>query len=324
MAGILDSKKRIFDTILTPEGRKQLAEGTFRARYYSFTDRSTFYNRDTIVSGGLDETFRFVTEASALLQDQIALESDDSGHVKALIKSGSVAYSVLDGRLFSLTGSGNGPRQLITGSDFTALSTELLSSSIDAFKDQQILRSPDPLDDQETHAFRLSSDKFNFRVTNEKPFKRDEISEANVKHVESLFQDARFSNVPNFMYLPPVNKARPDTGQKVLLGHYPNLNQQEMQTYEDLDKDFLQKYINTGYEHVVEFTDTSTQNNVMSQMFEASDNKLKKLDIIEFVMKESQTDTEQIERSIFFAGKVFIDEAGNQTFLHMFTLIYES
>ena len=43
MAGILNSKTRILDTILTLEGRRQLADGDFQVKYVSFTDGSSFY-----------------------------------------------------------------------------------------------------------------------------------------------------------------------------------------------------------------------------------------------------------------------------------------
>ena len=324
MAGILDAKTRIFDTILTPEGRKQLAKGTFSAKFYSFTDRSTFYKSDTIISGGLDESDRFVLEATSLLQDQITLESDDTGHIKALLISGSTAYSALNGRLFNLTGSSEATKEQVTGDAFASLSEELLDGAIDAFKKQFILRSPDPLDDKQDLQFELDQNRINFKITNDRPFKSDELSQANVKHVESFFQDARFSNVENFLFLPPVNKARTGTSERTELGHFANLNQQELTSFEDLKNGFLKKYIDFGYEQVVEFVETSTENNIIAQFFEVSEDQIKKLDVVEFVFFEEEPGNEFLGKHIFFVGKVFIDDFGNPTFLHLFTLIFES
>ena len=324
MAGILDSKTRIFDTILTPEGRKQLAKGTFSAKFYSFTDRSTFYKSDTIISGGLDETHRFITEATSLPQDQITLESDDTGNVKALLISGSTAYSALNGRLFGLTGSSEATKEQITGDAFASLSEKLLDGAVDAFKKQFILKSPDPLDDDEDIQFKLDQNSLDFKITNDRPFKADEVNQANVKHVESFFQDARFSNVENFLFLPPVNKPRPGSNSRVGLGNFANINQQDIVSFEDLKSGFLKKYIDFGYEQTVEFLNTSTENNIIAQFFEVSEDQIKKLDIIEFVFFEEEPGNEFLGKHIFFAGKVFIDDFGNPTFLHLFTLIFES
>ena len=57
MAGILDNKKRVMDTIVTQEGKRQLASGQFQIKYASFTDGSSFYEGD-IVSGSSDATRR--------------------------------------------------------------------------------------------------------------------------------------------------------------------------------------------------------------------------------------------------------------------------
>ena len=46
MAGILDSKSRVVDFILTDEGRKQVRDGDLKIEYASFTDRDTFYEED--------------------------------------------------------------------------------------------------------------------------------------------------------------------------------------------------------------------------------------------------------------------------------------
>ena len=43
MAGILDAKERVLDTIITPAGRAQIASGELRIEYASFTDRQMYY-----------------------------------------------------------------------------------------------------------------------------------------------------------------------------------------------------------------------------------------------------------------------------------------
>ena len=48
MAGILDNKNRIMDTIITTSGRRQISSGRLRVEYASFTDGGTFYEADEV------------------------------------------------------------------------------------------------------------------------------------------------------------------------------------------------------------------------------------------------------------------------------------
>lgn len=78
MSGILDSKSRIIDAILTSEGRRQIAEDTFNVSYVSFTDADVVYEVDKEV-GHVDPTSRIYFEACNLPQDQITFEANDEG-----------------------------------------------------------------------------------------------------------------------------------------------------------------------------------------------------------------------------------------------------
>jgi hypothetical protein len=78
MSGILDSKSRIIDAILTTEGRRQMAEGTFEVSYATFTDSGVSYVPD-LVDGHQDPTTRIYFEACNLPQDQITFEANDEG-----------------------------------------------------------------------------------------------------------------------------------------------------------------------------------------------------------------------------------------------------
>ena len=66
MAGILDSKTRIMDVIITKEGRRQMASGKLRAEFLSFTDASTFYEKSG-QQGNSDPTDRVYFEATSKL-----------------------------------------------------------------------------------------------------------------------------------------------------------------------------------------------------------------------------------------------------------------
>lgn len=83
MSGILDSKTRILDALLTAEGRRQLAEGTFTVSYATFSDADVSYEPD-VNEGHVDPTDRIHIEASNLPQDQIVYEANDAGNLVPL------------------------------------------------------------------------------------------------------------------------------------------------------------------------------------------------------------------------------------------------
>lgn len=83
MSGILDSKSRIIDAILTSEGRRQMAEGTYEVSYVTFSDAGVSYVPDS--NEGHDEPgVKIYFEACNLPQDQITFESNDEGKLSPL------------------------------------------------------------------------------------------------------------------------------------------------------------------------------------------------------------------------------------------------
>ena len=69
MAGILDSKERVQDFILTKRGRQQLSEGRLQLCYATFTDLHPFYKGTEGVVD--DASSRLFLEAFQRQQDQI-------------------------------------------------------------------------------------------------------------------------------------------------------------------------------------------------------------------------------------------------------------
>lgn len=306
MAGILGSKERVLDTVLTKEGLKQAGTGRLKAEYVSFTDSQATYAVDTLVSGGLDATYRLMLEAGNSIQDMITLEADDAGFIHASLVSGSSGFTVARGQV--LSGS-----SVLSGSQFASLAGTLLSSSIDNFRNLYILKSPDPTDSSERH-FEIGPDELKFIISNNRPIPESDIQEAMVDNLESFFYDRRLSHIPNFQFMPPVNS---DDGS--LLGVYHNLNQEPILTYEDVAEE-VRQYEESGFAETVRFYETSNQSNIFGQFFELSnDSVLKKLDVIDF--GEFQTDEGM--KQVFFVGKVFRDSLGAHTFINMFTLVFE-
>jgi hypothetical protein len=309
--GILNNKTRIFDTIVTQEGRRQLATGKMRIEFVSFTDRETFYEADS-VSGSSDPSTRLFLEASDLPQDRITFEADDSGKLMPFKGSN---LGVLDGKV--LTGSSDQFLTIVTGSTFTSVAETLLGSSIDNFRQLYAIRNDDAFLDEERE-FTVNTNNLEFKITDRSPLGRKEIKKISIEHIESLFQDKRLSHLPNFRYLPPVNKATTLGGTTTPLGNFPVIGQRRTpMSYADLKVELESK----DY-RIIEFNATSIQCNVMCQIFELKQDRLLKLDVIDFgdVMTD---DPEFPEKRIFFVGKVFIDSLGVQTFVNMFTMVFE-
>ena len=163
--GLLDSKSRIFDTIITDLGKQQIASGKLRIEYASFTDGATFYEKDA-ASGSSDATMRTYLEAGSLPQDQITFESDDSGHIKPF-QGGAI--EMIGGKIFSSSFVGGIAKRLsaVTGSDFMPNANTLLSSSLDNFKNLLIVGSEDIF--AKSDDFSLSATNINFAITDSVP-----------------------------------------------------------------------------------------------------------------------------------------------------------
>lgn len=80
MAGILDKKSRVIDAILTVEGRRRMAEGTYSISYATFTDEGVVYQPDSL-NGHVDPTEKIYLESRNLPQDEITFSADDEGKI---------------------------------------------------------------------------------------------------------------------------------------------------------------------------------------------------------------------------------------------------
>lgn len=320
MAGLLDPKTRVLDTIITNEGKRQAASGKMKVEYVSFADAGAIYALDTLVSGGLDFTSRLTFEAGNLPQDSITFETDDSGNLLANFVDGDNGYRVRAGKVYSvLTGSTRFEAPFISGSQFASLSTALLSGSLENFKKLSILESPEPFFESFNDLI-LDKTNLKYNITDTYPISSAEIQEIDVDKVESIFFDKRLSHVPNFQYLPPVNKFQRNNNNSLVIGTYKNLNQAPYETYESLAQE-LSFYDKNGFSSKVNFLKTSRQNNMFCQFFEVSKNEIKKLDVIDFGI--FPPDPAGVSRHVFFVGKVFIDSNNTPTFVNMFTLVWE-
>ena len=320
MAGILDNRTRVLDTVITNEGRRQAATGKMNVEYVSFSDASAIYALDTLVSGGLDFTSRLTFEAGNLPQDSIVFETDDSGNLLANFVDGDNGYRVRAGKVFPvLTGSTRFEAPFISGSQFASLATTLLSSSLENFKKLSILASPDPLDIN-FNEFIIDKTQLTYKINDTNPISSAGIQEIDIDKVESIFFDKRLSHIPNFQYMPPINKPRIGKTNSLVIGSYKNLNQAPYVSYQDLATE-LSASQQTGYSYDIDFTETSRQNNLLCQFFEVYSDGMKKLDVIDYGI--FPPDQNGNAHHVFFVGKVFIDSNNTPTFVNMFTLVWE-
>jgi len=322
VAGILDKKQRILDFIITEEGRNQAANGELRVHYASFSDSGVFY---TEKSGSIadDITNRLQFEVNVKPQDALVLEnppvyaSDTIAKQPALkpFKSGdfdfggtNIASASMDGKKLS---------QVLTGSDIPALSDAICSSLSQNFKDMQIIGTFDPFDDSSDFEIFPLSKTFSYNQSWSKRWGRDSIASTKVTQCESMFQDPRLGHLPNYMYLPPVNKSVTTDNTQRLLGRYPNFNRRRIHDMADLMAGL------EGRDYVdFEFTETSRENNVIIQPIEFRDNGIKKLAIIDFG-EFGDNDPSSPGKHVFFVGKIYADSNGNSTYINIFTVIMD-
>lgn len=321
MAGFLDPKSRFLDTILTVEGRRQLAEGKLRAEFYSFSDATAIYNEETIVSGGLEAIDRPQLEAVSLPQDTITFEADDSGRLvsrklaNSLFGITSSTLTVAPGQIMIEV---SGTQEVMTGEAYLSQMETLLGSSLQNFQRCRILGSPELIDEDRNEFLLGPNVPEPFIITDNKPIPQTNLQEVSINQVEGFFQDKRLSHIPNFQFLPPVNKTRLGSTEKKPLGVYERIDQAPILTIDELENELAPR-VNAGYQRTVYFTETSKKNRFFGQFFEiGEEGETRKLDIIDFGSFPTKN---SVAKRVLFVGKVYTDDYGVDTFVNMFTLV---
>ncbi len=327
MSGILNSKQRFVDTVITAEGRRQLASGEFQIEFVTFSDAEVFYQKDA-VSGTIDQSKLIQLEAASdLVTDVVTVESNLFGNVVSdvvpglKIASGSRmvqddgTVQLVNGSVVQFTNSGS--KNVITGSEYTAILNGILSSSIKNFNRLQTVGTEDMLLDEQD--FELSRDFFRFEITDKNVTDICALPRAEItRDAESIHQDRHLSHLPNYKYLPPRNTPTPTRPTGSVLFDYPNNSQADIITTEEYEREvkFLPK-------RVVNFQNTSIQNNLVCQMFETSGDYITKLSAIDFGEFETG-DPDNPTKRVFFVGRVFpVDDNGTETYVNMFTLEFD-
>tara|TARA_E500000331_G_scaffold355925_1_gene412702 strand:- start:775 stop:1986 length:1212 start_codon:yes stop_codon:yes gene_type:complete len=260
MSGFLDSKTRMIDAVVTQIGRQQIASGMLKVEYASFTDAYAYYEADE-ASGSSDARDRIYFEAAGdRRQDFVTFETDDSGNLLGYPTDPKI--SLVGGELFksdvSASVSDIGNFIYVSGAgDFGTLSSGIVTSSIDHFKQLRIIGStPTTRPEDLKQKFELNQNNFEFIILNTHPFNDGPSdSQADINSVEPLFIDKRLSHIPNYKFLPPLvtepnlynsegeytgfdleaEQQRQQEGKQVFLGSYEAISETLAPlTYEDL------------------------------------------------------------------------------------------
>jgi len=302
----------------------------------SFTDGTAFYEAGT-GGGATDATKRIYLEACQLPQDDITFRADDDGNVQPFrnvdgipIAGGRIlAYSFEPLTSSVVTGRGSQSVSALHGDAFASKAETLLGSSIDNFRKMYLIATKDKI--FEDDGFGIGPDEVTFTVTNERPISNPDQHVAHINALDSIFSDPRFSHKRNFQYLPPVNKFNDESVDR---GDYRQLQQHYLGMYQPWGRTHihgltyaqimseLNHYRSLGYERIINFDPTSRENRLLGQFFERSFNTLRKLDVIDHGVHPTGNPNAPVSH-IFFVGKVEVDERGTDTFLHLFTLVFE-
>jgi hypothetical protein len=198
-----------------------------------------------------------------------------------------------------------------------------LGSSLENFKNLQLLSTRDYLFEDE--GFSISPSEISFQILPYSPVDTQNKTR-DLSELDSLFNDKHLSRVKNFKYLPPINKIddknidRKDSNviSANKIGNYPDEHAVAEYVPTSLEED-LKNVENSGFLKKITFDPTTLSNNMIAQMFEINDSEIKKLDIIDYGSYRYLNSS----RHAFFVGKVLIDDNGSQTFVKMFTLVFE-
>lgn len=343
MSGILDNKTRVVDVLLTQEGRRQLAFGQMQIKYVAFTDDATHYKAD-LASGSADATERIFLETCNLPQDQVTFEAFDGGRLNSFknvsglsVRDGRIISSSFDNSLLVITtGSGgsviinnsgsNVISEFLTGSIFASTSDALLNGSSDSFNKLRIIGTKGRLFDE--NEFQMTSGQVNIKLTPTLPIDK-RVSKVSINHLEGLISDIRLSTQKNFKFLPPVNKV---TNLSLDKKNVESLKQFYLADYEPwgpttpLTPQKLHEHVSDcekkGLTRTAHFNPTSKNNNLFGQFFEIKADELKKLDVIDYGRHVYEFEGVSYNRHYFFAGRVLTDDNGDDTFVHLFTLIF--
>ena len=352
MAGILNSKERLIDFIITPQGRRQMVDGRMRIEFATLTDQHTFYSTTHPDRVADDASTRIFFETHTSTTDTIVPELD-AGGAGTILQPFRAGSFLIDGKTFAsgtYTTSTGSYYQILSGSDILGRSVQLSESLVKHFEGLRILSTEDQFSNSSD--FQISAITGSFLITDQDlglnqgkgiylkdltPGDTQTDGTVFLKNSPSIYTDPRLGHLPNYKWLPPRNLPQegqhPDDVKLRLSENYPDFSKQSSTppgTQESSEK-FIDSLI-SRQSVAFEFTDTSIENNLVGQMFEFSKSGVDKLSIIDYgihndlnqTITDNPSSVDSNPKHVFFLGKILTDEEEVQTFMNIFTLVFDN
>jgi hypothetical protein len=195
---------------------------------------------------------------------------------------------------------------IVTGSLINSASNGMLDGLTNNFQDQRVLGTVDLFSLYQNIEFDTGLISF---IAGSSEYLRS--ANANLDDVPSIFSDKRFSQFPNFKFLPPVNGPLPGIPD----------SEEELAKYVDLSERYEQDQnalteLEDKTPKTILFDETSRNNNLAIQLFEQNQTGIEKLALVDM---GSFVENEQVYR-VVMAGKILLDSSGAESFVNVFTL----
>tara|TARA_A100001015_G_C14963879_1_gene702083 strand:- start:320 stop:1258 length:939 start_codon:yes stop_codon:yes gene_type:complete len=311
MAGILNTKQRILDALITVDGRRQMANRTIDISFATFSDEGIFYDSEDGVSAR-DISDLAILEVASLPRDTVIPEVDDDGAFSLSLADGNKVVNgrkVVSGSLPRISVDENGVRTVIEEETVLTGTINAYSSSLDVmrtamkhFEQLNVIRTDDGILESD---FRTDTNSVNLTST---PIP------AALAGIRPMIFDDNLNHLLNMKFLPPEVE---DNNNMVPLADYPKFNKEPYNNFSSFMEDNLIPALSRAE---VIFTARSKSNNLLGQFFEINKNGVNKLLAIDY--GEFVNENEERHR-VFILGKTIRDANGTAKFCKLFTLVFE-
>jgi len=301
MAGILNSKQRIMDVIITENGRRQIVDNKFDIKYASFSDHGVFYSNDG--SGVADQAdLRIMFEANTSNTDIIIPEINDTNGISIDTSAGN---KITNSRFYTSGSVNLNTSTLQTGSiNVFSSSAEIIKTAIDNFDRLQIIGTDSGFSTEKY--FRLERSEISFNEASP----RIEV----IEKCYPLFSDPALSNQLNFRYMPPVYL---DENTSHELAEYPKFQSKSPHSTIDTLKEEL---YSDGQSESFKIESTYSTD-LLCQLFEIGPTGISKLAIVDY---GSYYDSfGNFKGQLYHLGKLYKDKNNIPKFIKLLCVLFE-
>jgi len=312
MAGILDTKRRIIDALITVDGRRQMAANTIDLSFATFSDEGLFYDSEDGTSAR-DISNLPIFEVMSLPKDVIIPEVDDDGAFSLNLADGNKIVNgrkVISGALDTISVDENGARTVVKVESVLTGAINVFSGALECmdtarkhFSQLSILKTDDGLLDS---AFRVDTNTINLDTS------EIEIAQSAIRPL--MFDDS-INHIINTKYLPP--EVTTDENKSVPLGDYPKFTNEPHNNFDSFLESELLEALSS---QEINFTSTGRSNNILGQVFEVNKDGTAKLTIVDYGEFVAEN---QKKYRVFYLGKPIRDLNGTPKFCRLFTMVFE-